>query len=138
MLSLNWESEIPFLFCFSAAEIPNIPIMWAPERGKQHLQSHPIISKLILCQYFFAFLIIIRNSFQTHFSHLFDFLVDSHIFVLQEGPMASPSARVRLICCFHLCAILLWIFMVHSDQMILPEGEHLDSWDCFTHGILSC
>lgn len=21
--------------------------------------------------------------------------------------------------------------------MILPEGEHLDSWDCFTHGILS-
>lgn len=52
--------------------------------------------------------------------------------------MASPSARVRLICCFHLCAILLWIFMVHSDQMILPKGEHLDSWDCFTHGILSC
>lgn len=52
--------------------------------------------------------------------------------------MASPSARVRLICCFHLCAILLWIFMVHSDQMILPEGERLDSWDCFTHGILSC
>lgn len=51
--------------------------------------------------------------------------------------MASPSARVRLICCFHLCAILLWIFMVHSDLMILPEGEHLDSWDCFTHGILS-
>lgn len=50
--------------------------------------------------------------------------------------MASPSARVRLICCFHLCAIPLWIFMVHSD-LVLPEGEHLDSWDCFTHGFLS-
>lgn len=51
--------------------------------------------------------------------------------------MASPSARVSLICCFHLCADLLWIFLVHSDTRILPESEHLDSGDCFTHGILS-
>ncbi|KAJ6669712.1 hypothetical protein lerEdw1_000261 [Lerista edwardsae] len=33
--SLNQESEIPFLFCFSTAEIPNNPIWGAPERVSQ-------------------------------------------------------------------------------------------------------
>lgn len=43
LLSSNWESEIPFLFCFSAAETFNSPTGGAPERGKQRLQSRWII-----------------------------------------------------------------------------------------------
>jgi len=77
LLSSNWESEIPFLFCFSAAEIPNIPILWAPERGKRRLQSQLTISRLIIFSVLIYF-IIIKNAW-THLTHLFNFLVDCYV-----------------------------------------------------------